>query len=31
MKQIHLTLFALALAVSAHADTSASTEPRAVV
>ncbi len=31
MKRIHLILFALALAVSAHADTSASTEPRAVV
>ncbi len=31
MKRIHLTLFALALTVSVHADTATSTEPRAVV
>jgi len=31
MKRIHFALLALALAVSVHADTSASTEPRAMV
>ena len=30
MKRIHLTLFALALAFSIHADATASTAPRAV-
>lgn len=30
MKRIHLTLFALTLAFSIHADATASTEPRAV-